>query len=178
MEVSLKEATVNDCEKIHQMQIIGFKALLDKYQDYETNPGAESLEKIKWRFQFPQGKHYFIEANGEDLGYIRVVSIDEQTYRLSQMFILPDYQENGYAQQASSIYALWSSVGIKEKLGSGIALKCDESLGFEGEFNVRYFIGNNEGVRFWLKSAEQGMRIYTSYLGLRTIKAFYMALDF
>jgi GNAT superfamily N-acetyltransferase len=100
MKITLKEAHVSDCEKIHEMQIIGFKALLDKYQDYETNPGAESLEKIKWRFEFPQGQHYFIEANGESVGYIRIVRIDEQTCNLSQMFILPKYQGNGFAQQA------------------------------------------------------------------------------
>ena len=41
MDVQLIEASVSDCEKIHQMQTIGFKALLEKYQDYETSPGAE-----------------------------------------------------------------------------------------------------------------------------------------
>ena len=100
MEISLKEANVGDCEKIHQMQIIGFKALLDKYHDYETSPGAETFERVKWRFEFPQVHHYFIEVNGENVGYIRINRLDEQTCRLSKMFILPKYQGKGYAQQA------------------------------------------------------------------------------
>ena len=100
MEVTLTEANINDCEIIHQMQVIGFKALLDKYQDYETNPGAETIERIRKRFEFPQVRHYFIEANGESVGYIRINRLDEQTCRLSQMFILPNYQGKGYAQQA------------------------------------------------------------------------------
>ena len=100
MGVRLIEASVSDCEKIHQMQTIGFKALLEKYQDYETSPGAETIERIKWRFEFPQVRHYFIEANGESVGYIRINRLDEQTCRLSQMFILPIYQGKGYAQQA------------------------------------------------------------------------------
>ena len=99
MEVTLTEANINDCEKIHQMQVIGFKALLDKYQDYETNPGAETIERIRKRFEFPQVNHYFIAVNGENVGYIRISRLDEQTCGLSQMFILPDYQGKGYAQQ-------------------------------------------------------------------------------
>ena len=99
MEIELIEATINDSEKIHQMQKVGFKALLEKYQDYDTNPGAETLEKIKWRFQFPQGRHYFIEVDKISIGYIRIVKNNEHSIRLSQMFILPDYQGRGYAQQ-------------------------------------------------------------------------------
>jgi hypothetical protein len=68
MEISLRKANESDCEKIHQMQAIGFKDLLDKYQDFETNPGAETLERIKQRFEFPQAHHYFICLNGEEIG--------------------------------------------------------------------------------------------------------------
>ncbi|MCL2427399.1 MAG: GNAT family N-acetyltransferase [Oscillospiraceae bacterium] len=100
MEINLKKADINDCDKIHQMQIIGFKALLDKYQDFETNPGAEALERVRWRFEFPQIDHYLIELHDESIGYIRVDKLDDDTCRLSQMFILPEYQGKGYAQQA------------------------------------------------------------------------------
>ena len=100
MEISLKKATIQDCNQIHKMQGIGFKALLDKYKDIETNPGAETLECIISRFQYPQIDHYFIQLQGESIGYIRINKLDEKTCRLSQMFILPDYQEKGYAQQA------------------------------------------------------------------------------
>ena len=100
MEIQLKAATIDDCEKIHSMQMVGFKALLDKYQDFETSPGAETLEHIKMRFEYPQIDHYFINLNDENIGYIRINRLDTNTCRLSQMFVLPDYQGNGYAQQA------------------------------------------------------------------------------
>ena len=100
MDILLKKADIKDCEKIHQMQTAGFKALLDKYQDFETSPGVETLERIKRRFEFPQIDHYFIELHSESIGYIRINRIDDDTCRLSQMFILPDYQGKGYAQQA------------------------------------------------------------------------------
>jgi len=100
MKIQLKKANIDDCEKIHKMQTVGFKALLDKYQDFETNPGAETLEYIKMRFEYPQIDHYFINVNNDSVGYIRINKLDESTCRLSQMFILPSYQGNGYAQQA------------------------------------------------------------------------------
>ncbi len=103
MDVILTEAFVQDCEHIREMQILGFKALLEKYEDYETNPGAESLEKIEWRFSFPNVKHYFIRLQYTDVGYIRIQKLNENTCRLSQMFILPEYQGKKYAQQAIAI---------------------------------------------------------------------------
>jgi len=101
MEIHLEKASINDCEKIHHMQMLGFQALLDKYQDYETNPGAETLEQIKMRFMYSQIDHFFIKLQDEEIGYIRINSrVDENTCRLSQMFILPEHQGHRYAQQA------------------------------------------------------------------------------
>ena len=100
MEICLSKASIQNCEQIHQMQTLGFKALLDKYQDFDASPGNESLERIKKRFDYPQIDHYFIQLQGENIGYIRINKTDEKTCRLSQMFILPDFQEKGYGQQA------------------------------------------------------------------------------
>jgi GNAT superfamily N-acetyltransferase len=100
MEIKLKKATVEDCERIHQMQLIGFKSLLEKYQDFNTSPGAETCERIKERFKYAQIDHYFIELNGKSVGYIRINRFSDDSCRLSQMFVLPDYQGKGYAQQA------------------------------------------------------------------------------
>jgi len=100
MEIALKKAFVQDCELIHRMQTIGFGALLEKYKDFDTSPGNETLEKIKWRFEYSHIDHYFIELQSEKIGYIRINRLDESACRLSQMFILPEYQGNGYAHQA------------------------------------------------------------------------------
>lgn len=100
MEILLKKAVLSDCKKIHQMQTIGFQDLLERYQDFDTNPGAETLKRIEQRFQNPQIDHYFVQCEAKDIGYIRIRKLDEKTYRISQLFILPIYQNNGYAQQA------------------------------------------------------------------------------
>ncbi len=47
MKVRLVPVTVKDVKELHSMQIKAFKELLDKYQDFDTNPGNESIENIK-----------------------------------------------------------------------------------------------------------------------------------
>lgn len=51
----------------------------------------------------------------------------------------------------SSNFALWSSANIIGSLGSGIALKSDDSEQFVGAYSVRYFIGKNETQSFTVK---------------------------
>ena len=77
MDLQLKKTNIEDSEKIHEMQIIGYKALLEKYKDYDTNPGAETLERVKRRFSFDTVDQYLISLSGEDIGYIRIQRIDE-----------------------------------------------------------------------------------------------------
>lgn len=51
MKLKLIRATFSDCPDIYRLQIRSFGELLEKYQDYETNPGAEKIERIYERFQ-------------------------------------------------------------------------------------------------------------------------------
>lgn len=100
MIISLEKAGIQDCVQIHKMQIIAFKPLLDKYQDYDTNPGAEPVERIQKRIEQSSTSHYFIQLQSQIIGQIRIDQLDETTYRIAQMFVLPEFQGKGYAQQA------------------------------------------------------------------------------
>ena len=100
MNVSLKKATVQDAEAILAMQIIAFKPLLDKYQDYETSPGAETVERIRARMAHPQISSFLIQLGSENIGHIRIYAQSDTVCKLSQMFILPECQGHGYAQRA------------------------------------------------------------------------------
>lgn len=100
MLVQLLKADANDCRQIHQMQIKAFAYLLDKYHDYTTNPAAEPLEKIIQRIRQAFTDYYFIQLGGENIGAIRVVRLHNAACRISPMFILPEFQGKGYAQQA------------------------------------------------------------------------------
>ena len=60
LSVSLKRAGVADAETIWRMQIASFGDLLRKYRDYDTNPGNESLDRIRARLEQTRSYFYFI----------------------------------------------------------------------------------------------------------------------
>lgn len=100
MQITLTRAFESDCILIHKMQQDAFKPLLEKYKDYETNPGAESLLRIKQRMEQSFSDYYFIQLNSHIIGAVRIARDVKDTGRISPMFILPEYQGKGYAQQA------------------------------------------------------------------------------
>lgn len=58
---------------IWKMQIKSFAQLLDRYQDMETSPANELLEKTISRLEQPFTYFYLILADGCTVGAIRVV---------------------------------------------------------------------------------------------------------
>lgn len=70
---------------------------LDKYQDYETNPAAEALSRTVFRLNQPETDFYLIHKNDLLVGAVRVVRL-ENSCRISPIFILPTYQNQGIAQ--------------------------------------------------------------------------------
>ena len=101
MNVELVRATVADAEVIWQMQLIAFAELLERYQDFDTNPGNEPLEKVQWRLSLPATYFYFIRADGVNAGAIRIIDHhDEQRKRISPLFVMPKFRGMGVAQAA------------------------------------------------------------------------------
>lgn len=111
MEIFLNKAVFSDCGQIHKMQVSAFTELLEKYRDYETNPASESLEKIQNKFNQSFTDYYFIMLDETKIGVVRVVRLSDSICRISPMFILPEYRNNGYAQQAlSAVEKLYPNV--------------------------------------------------------------------
>ncbi len=103
MKIHLIRAGLENAEEIWHMQIESFRELLDRYQDYHTNPGNEPLEKVWARLEQESTYYYFIcLENGEKAGAIRIVDWKEpeRKKRISPLFLLPIYQNRGFAQQA------------------------------------------------------------------------------
>ena len=44
--ITLKKAAVSDCDEIHAIRFDAFSPLLEKYQDYDTNPANRPIEHI------------------------------------------------------------------------------------------------------------------------------------
>ena len=46
MDISLIKSAQHEAPIIHKMQVKAFMSLLEKYQDYETSPANEAMERI------------------------------------------------------------------------------------------------------------------------------------
>lgn len=99
MDISLTKAELKDAETIYTIQIKSFMVLLERYQDFETNPGSESIEKIVDRINQPFTDYYIIKSDGIAVGGVRIVKKDNKLYRVSPIFILPEQQGKGIAQK-------------------------------------------------------------------------------
>ena len=83
--IMLQPVTGEDIQTLWNMQLEAFSELLQKYQDYEISPGAESMDKVMARYQQPWTHYYFIMADGQKVGAIRVIVKDgESKKRISR----------------------------------------------------------------------------------------------
>ena len=97
----LVRADVSDCEKIWSMQTEAFRDLLETYQDYDTNPGNESKERVKAKLSEEFTYFYFIYDGDDMVGAIRVVDKkDGRRKKIAPIFIMKEYRNRGLAQQA------------------------------------------------------------------------------
>ena len=101
MSVTLRQAKREDMETIWKMQVEAFADLLQVYQDYDMSPAAEGPDKVMARFEQPWTRYYFIEAEGKDVGAIRVIDKrDGSRKRISPLWIMKEFRGKGYAQDA------------------------------------------------------------------------------
>ncbi len=102
MDIKLIVAKFDDLDNILQMQKEAFSELYAKYQDTETSPATEEYEDILFRFNQPETIYYFIMSGSEKVGVIRVVDCKDGITgkRISPIFVMPEYRNKGYAQQA------------------------------------------------------------------------------
>ena len=99
MSITLKKAKFENCPEIYDLQIKSFRPLLEKYQDYDFSPGAESIERTYERFNQSFTDFWMIALGEKNIGVIRICDFGE-ICKLKQIFLLPAYQNHGYAQEA------------------------------------------------------------------------------
>ncbi|WP_338992290.1 GNAT family N-acetyltransferase [Fusobacterium animalis] len=105
MKIELMKITLKDTKEIWEMQIKSFKKLLDKYQDFETNPANEFISNIEMRLKQNFTFFYFICIDNKKVGAIRIIDHKEENKnkRISPIFILPKYRNKGIAQSVIKI---------------------------------------------------------------------------
>lgn len=102
MEIQLIRAGVENAGEIHAMQLEAFRELLDKYQDFDTSPGCEGVERVEARLRQDFTYYYLICLGPQRVGAIRIVDKKEEgvNKRISPLFILPQFQGRGIGQKA------------------------------------------------------------------------------
>ena len=102
MEATLLRANIDNAKELHAMQIEAFKELLYKYQDFDTSPANETVEKVETRLKQDFTFFYFICIGQQKVGAIRIIDKKEdgKNKRISPIFILPAFQGKGIAQKA------------------------------------------------------------------------------
>lgn len=153
--ITLRKATAEDIEKLWKMQVEAFRALLEKYQDYGLSPAAESIDKIRARYEQPWTTYFFIEAEGRDVGAIRVVDKkDGSRKRISPLWIMEEYRGKGYAQAAISaveeLYGAdnWSLDTILQEKGN---LHLYEKMGYHQTGKIEH-INDRMDIVFYEKN--------------------------
>ncbi|MBQ7865005.1 MAG: GNAT family N-acetyltransferase [Clostridia bacterium] len=100
MHIELMRATVADAQELWRMQKEGFAELLERYQDVDTNPACETLEKVIMRLEQSITMFYYILADGQKAGAIRIREVDDGWKKLGPLWVMPAWRGKGVAQQA------------------------------------------------------------------------------
>lgn len=102
MNLELIRVGVEDAKRLWKMQVEAFTELYNKYQDTETSPATEPIDKIIMRLEQPFTYYYYIQADNDIVGAIRVVDKKEdgKAKRISPIFVMPNYRNKGIAQEA------------------------------------------------------------------------------
>lgn len=105
MEVKLKRIDIEEAEKLWKMQVEAFQDLYEKYQDTETSPATEKIDKILMRLNQPFTYYYWIETENITIGAIRIVDKKEagESKRISPVFVMAEYRNKGFAQKAMQL---------------------------------------------------------------------------
>ena len=103
MDITLVKSGVDAAAAVHEMQVKSFTPLLNKYQDYETSPANETVAQIAARLSQSFTDYYIIKYSEVNVGAIRIVRKENKVYRVSPIFILPEFQGRGIAQKVFSI---------------------------------------------------------------------------
>lgn len=147
MYITLRPAALSDAEKIWKMQVEAFADLYQKYHDEATSPAAEPIEKTVARLNQSSTFFYFIEADGETVGAVRVVEVKNPAVpkRISPIFIMPKFRGCGFGKAAvREVERIHGSSDweIETILEEPDLCRFYESLGYKQTGEKRMIFGN------------------------------------
>ncbi len=128
--IELKLVTEDEAECLYRLQVEAFMPLYEKYQDDDTSPAKESLERVREKIIEKNSDFYFIIFHGEKIGGVRVrrhqgKRVYENVNWISPVFVIPEFQNKGIASKViEQLFALypntieWRLDTIKQEAGN------------------------------------------------------------
>lgn len=98
--ITLKPASPGDAPALLDIQRRAFHALLEKYQDYGTNPATEPLSSIERKLR--ERDYYFIELDGRAAGLICVKHM-EDSLCVTPIGLVPECRGKGLGHEAMAL---------------------------------------------------------------------------
>jgi isopentenyldiphosphate isomerase len=95
--ISLWKASIEDAEELLELQKEVFKPLYEKYNDHETSPVTQTMERFLTRFE--RGEYYKITYEGQLAGSVNVYQKTPGFMRLHIINIREEFHNRGIAQQ-------------------------------------------------------------------------------
>lgn len=112
-------------QEVLGMQKSAFMPLLEKYQDYNISPAMENKETIIEKINRTNTDTYLFVYDKTNVGCVRIANIEERVYKISNLCIMPEFQNKGIAQlaisQIESLYPQakkWCLATIMEEVGN------------------------------------------------------------
>ena len=98
MDILFKKATLEDAEELLNIQRKSFKEALELYQDFDTNPKFEKIEKISHKIR----NHYYykIIVDRIIIGGAHAYKNGDCHYYINRVFIHPDFENLGIGKKA------------------------------------------------------------------------------
>ncbi|MBR3929230.1 MAG: GNAT family N-acetyltransferase [Clostridia bacterium] len=121
MIVRLQPARPEDAIRLTEMQARAFMPIVQKRGGFETSPAAESPDQMLERITDKKSRSFIIMADDMYAGMIRIKQLGAGAYKISPIFVLPEFQNMGIGKKAISLAeemfpsaCLWTLFCVRE----------------------------------------------------------------
>ncbi|MDR1539039.1 MAG: GNAT family N-acetyltransferase [Clostridiales bacterium] len=100
MKLELFRLTPGSAKQWQEVLELSFSSYYSSYEEFPGCPAYETLNETLYIMNHPFGASYWMLIDNEIIGGIRVLwSINSTKFRLDSIFIIPDFQNQGFGQK-------------------------------------------------------------------------------
>jgi ribosomal protein S18 acetylase RimI-like enzyme len=103
MVVRLQPARAEDAIRLTEMQARAFMPQVHRRGGFETSPAAETPDRMLERITSAKSHSFIIMADEAYAGMIRIKELNDGAYKISPIFVVPEFQNQGIGQKAMSL---------------------------------------------------------------------------